>query len=249
MEQIVKYIATAVVTLFFILDLIACIESPEISNMIPVGIDGLLLAVLLWLIIRKGGDKRKRRIALKEKSVCIGIIIVEAIAMFCSAANSWNSDNKIYVFLFCTLTVIIISIFCLYLYNKGNVKLILTTIAVSLATYLQLPVGFFLFRYTWICWLIFLIMQVVFLHVIREFVPNYKNIVAISSNLLASTIWANVICGFRYYSHISNDLETIGVSNLITIIGTIIVSAGAIGCICDNSKYRNEIGVDYENER
>lgn len=55
------------------------------------------------------------------------------------------------------------------------------------------------------------------------------------SNFLTSAIWANRIAGFQYYSNISNDMETIGVSSLITGIDVILVITISI-CVISKCK-------------
>lgn len=170
---------------------------------------------------------------MKNKTVSISIIISAAIVMFCIAPCSyWNPDKMIYSALFYNMAVVIIGVLCLFWFNTGNVKAIASTIFISLSTYFQLLVGLFLYQYGSIYYLLLLFMQLLFGLAIMKSAPNDKSIVVMLFNLLASTIWANKIAGFMYYSNISSDLETIGVSSLITGISAIIVSVISICCIC-----------------
>lgn len=120
-------------------------------------------------------------------------------------------------------------------------KAVAKTIFISLSTYLQILVGFFLYQYGLIYCLLLLVMQILLGLAIMKSALNYKSIVVISSNLLASTIWANRIYGFMYYSNISSDLETIGVSSLITAIGAVMASVITIFCI---SSYKQSDETD-----
>lgn len=170
---------------------------------------------------------------MKSKAVYIGVIILVAIAMFCVAPYSyWDAGRMIRSALFYNITVVIISIACLFYFNKGDGNAIAKTVFISFLAYIQLPAGFFLYRYGSSYYLPLLIMQVLFGVAIMKYAPNYKSMVIMSSDLIASTIWANRISGFMYYCNISSDLETIAVSGLIAAVGVVIVTAISICCIC-----------------
>ena len=56
MDQIGKFIASAVVIFLFMFSLIFCFDSPNtLTNILLVGVDVLFWGGLLWLINRKGG--------------------------------------------------------------------------------------------------------------------------------------------------------------------------------------------------
>lgn len=179
---------------------------------------------------------------MKSRAICMGIIILVAIVVFCVTPYSyWNADKMLYGALYCNLAVVMISILILYLFNRNDVKAVAKTIFISLSTYLQILVGFFLYQYGLIYCLLLLAMQILLGLAIMKSALNCKSIVVISSNLLASTIWAHRIYGFMYYSNISSDLETIGVSSLITAIGAVMASVISIFCI---SSYKQSDETD-----
>lgn len=180
--------------------------------------------------------------AMKSRAICMGIIILVAIVVFCVTPYSyWNADKMLSGALYCNLAIVMISILILYLFNRNDVKAVAKTIFISLSTYLQILVGFFLYQYGLIYCLLLLVMQILLGLAIMKSALNYKSIVVISSNLLASTIWAHRIYGFMYYSNISSDLETIGVSSLITAIGAVMASVISIFCI---SSYKQSDETD-----
>ena len=66
----------------------------------------------------------------------------------------------LYGALYCNLAVVMISILILYLFNRNDVKAVAKTIFISLSTYLQILVGFFLYQYGLIYCLLLLVMQI-----------------------------------------------------------------------------------------
>ena len=85
---------------------------------------------------------------MKSRAICMGIIILVAIVVFCVTPYSyWNADKMLSGALYCNLAVVMISILILYLFNRNDVKAIAKTIFISLSTYLQILVGFFLYQY------------------------------------------------------------------------------------------------------
>lgn len=58
MDQIGKFIASAVVMLLFMFSLIFCFDSPDsLTNILLVSADVLFWGGILWLINRKGGKR------------------------------------------------------------------------------------------------------------------------------------------------------------------------------------------------
>lgn len=58
MDQIGKFIASAVVMLLFIFSLIFCFDSPDtLTNIMLVSANVLFWGGILWLINRKGGNR------------------------------------------------------------------------------------------------------------------------------------------------------------------------------------------------
>lgn len=58
MDQIGKFIASAVVMLLLMFSLIFCFDSPDtLTNILLVSADLLFWGVILWLINRKGGKR------------------------------------------------------------------------------------------------------------------------------------------------------------------------------------------------
>lgn len=58
MEQIGKFIASAVVMLLFMFSLIFCFDSPDaLTKILLVGANVLFWSGILWLINRKGGKE------------------------------------------------------------------------------------------------------------------------------------------------------------------------------------------------
>ena len=61
--------------------------------------------------------------AMKSRAICMGIIILVAIVVFCVTPYSyWNADKMLYGALYCNLAVVMISILILYLSNRNDVK-------------------------------------------------------------------------------------------------------------------------------
>ncbi|MEI3554289.1 MAG: hypothetical protein V8Q54_06315 [Alistipes senegalensis] len=78
----------------------------------------------------------ERRWAMKSRAICMGIIILVAIVVFCVTPYSyWNADKMLYGALYCNLAVVMISILILYLFNRNDVKAVAKTIFISLSTY------------------------------------------------------------------------------------------------------------------
>lgn len=58
MDQIGKFIASAVVMFLFMFSLIFCFDSPDaLTNILLVGANVLFWGGILWLINRKGGKR------------------------------------------------------------------------------------------------------------------------------------------------------------------------------------------------
>ena len=114
--------------------------------------------------------------AMKSRAIYIGIIILVAIVEFCVTPYSyWNADKMLYGALYCNLAVVMISILILYLFNRNDVKAVAKTIFISLSTYLQILVGFFLYQYGLIYCLLLLVMQILLGLAIMKSALNYKS--------------------------------------------------------------------------
>lgn len=58
MDQIGKFLASAVVLLLFMFSLVFCFDSPDtLTNILLVGANVLFWGCILWLINRKGGER------------------------------------------------------------------------------------------------------------------------------------------------------------------------------------------------
>jgi membrane protein len=181
----------------------------------------------------------ERKEAMK---ISFGIIIGFTIVMFCIIPYSyWDADKMIFSAIVCNILIAIVSTICLIGFNKGNARSIATTILLSLSAYSQIFAGIILYKHGIAYGLELVFLQLLYSYMAVRIAPNYKSMVVIQCNLIASTIWTNRISGFMYYAYISSDFETIGVSSLITALGAIIASVVSILSISIYKSTNNEI--------
>lgn len=161
---------------------------------------------------------------MKKKAICIGIMTLGAIVMFFATSYmDWDTQRMVYSALYSNISVVVSCIVCLFCFNKDDMKATGKAIAVSFATYIQLLVVLFVYQYgEGYVWFLFLIQ--IFLHrIIEKSAPNLNSLVVMYFIFMVSTIWANRICEFMYYSNTGHDMNAITGYSLGTMMGLMMV--------------------------
>lgn len=170
---------------------------------------------------------------MKHTVLHIALIVLSAVIMYCLTPYSYDNEEKmVFSAIVWNVSTAVVGTLCLIGINKGNMRAIAKTVLFSLMAYVQLLGGIVFYDHvTPLLWSFFLFQLLYGLATI-PIAPNYRSLIVMLCSLIASTIWANCISGFMYFSRISSDWETIGVSSGITLLGVIITSVISIGCIC-----------------